>query len=459
MNRATNMTHGSPAKLMLLFSAPLILANFGQQLFMIVDAIVVGRGVGVDALAAVGATDWSYWLALWIIQALTQGFAIPISHYFGVGDREKIRRATAMSAKLCLLFGAALTAVCLLIGRPLLRLLQTPPDIFGDAAAYLLTMYGGILIVMAYNMAAAILRALGDGKTPLIAIAAAGVTNVALDLLFVLVFHWGVVGAAVATVLAQLLAFLYCLRVLRRSELMQLTRDDWRWRREIVFNQCRLGLPLAAQNILIAVGGMILQSAINRHGFVFIAGFTATNKIYGLLESSAISMGYAITTYTAQNYGAGAYGRIRRGLKSGVLIAAALSVCVSVVMIFAGRPILGLFVDAASADAPQALDIAYHYLFIMSCLLLFLYLIYVFRNTLQGLGNGIAPLLSGVAEFAARVSVAYGFTALLGDELIFFAEPVAWIAAVAVLVVLCLRVLRRLPAENAPPAVARNGGA
>ena len=188
LNRVKNMTVGSPLKLLIFFSAPLIAANFGQQLYMIVDAIIVGRGVGVEALASVGATDWSYWLALWVVQALTQGFAIPISQYFGEGNHTRLRQTVAMSIKLCILIGIVLTVICLLIARPLLRLLQTPENIFAGALEYLLTMYGGILIVMAYNMAASILRALGDGKTPLIAISIAAVTNIILDLLFVLVF-------------------------------------------------------------------------------------------------------------------------------------------------------------------------------------------------------------------------------------------------------------------------------
>lgn len=442
------MTEGSPTKLLLLLAAPLMLANWGQQLYMIVDSIIVGRGVGVQALAAVGATDWAYWLALWVIQAMTQGFAIPIAQYFGEGDRVRLRQSVAMSVKLCLVIGVGMTALFLLLGRTLLRILQTPADIFEGASVYLLTMYAGILIVMAYNMAASILRALGDGKTPLIAIAVAAVTNIVLDVLFVLVFHWGIFGAAIATITAQLLAFAYCFQVLRKMELLRMDKDDWRYRPDTVARQCQLGFPLALQHVLIAVGGMILQSAINKHGFIFIAGFTATNKVIGLLESSAISLGYAITTYTAQNFGRGLYNRIRQGLKSSVLVAVLLSVVVSGVMLVAGRFVVSLFIDSASADAAQTIDVAYHYLFIASCLLITLYLLHVFRSTLQGIGNAIAPLLSGVMEFIARVSVALVFVPLVSDELIFFAEPTAWIAAAAVLIGVCLQKVHALPHDQ-----------
>ncbi|WP_040415421.1 MATE family efflux transporter [Enterocloster citroniae] len=439
-----NMTEGSPAKLILSFSLPLMAANLGQQLYMIVDTMIVGKGVGVEALASVGATDWSYWLALWVIQAMTQGFAISISQHFGEGNQSRIKKTVAMSIWLCLGIGVVLTVSGLVFARFLLRILQTPDPIFQGALSYLMILYAGILVVMAYNMAAAILRSLGDGKTPLIAIVIAAITNILLDLLFVLVFRWGVAGAAFATVLAQLLAFIYCLLVMRKIDLLKMERKDWKPESSIIKRQCGLGIPLALQHVLIAIGGMILQSSINRHGFVFIAGFTATNKIYGLLESSAISLGYAVTTYTAQNYGAGRYDRIRNGLKSSVLIAAAMSVCVSAAMIAGGRAVLGLFIDSTSSSAAEVLEISYHYLFIMSCLLSSLYLLYAFRNTLQGLGNTVAPFLSGVMEFFARVSVAVYFSRLWGTEAIFFAEPCAWAAATLVLVTVCVRQVGKL---------------
>ncbi|KJJ73166.1 MATE family efflux transporter [Clostridium sp. FS41] len=444
MSRMKNMTEGSPAKLILSFSLPLMAANLGQQLYMIVDTMIVGKGVGVEALASVGATDWSYWLALWVIQAMTQGFAISISQHFGEGNQSRIKKTVAMSIWLCLGIGVVLTVSGLVFARFLLRILQTPDPIFQGALSYLMILYAGILVVMAYNMAAAILRSLGDGKTPLIAIVIAAITNILLDLLFVLVFRWGVAGAAFATVLAQLLAFIYCLLVMRKIDLLKMERKDWKPESSIIKRQCGLGIPLALQHVLIAIGGMILQSSINRHGFVFIAGFTATNKIYGLLESSAISLGYAVTTYTAQNYGAGLYDRIRNGLKSSVLIAAAMSVCVSAAMIAGGRAVLGLFIDSTSSSAAEVLEISYHYLFIMSCLLSSLYLLYAFRNTLQGLGNTVAPFLSGVMEFFARVSVAVYFSRLWGTEAIFFAEPCAWAAATLVLVTVCVRQVGKL---------------
>lgn len=315
MDRTQDMTAGRPLKLIFRFSLPLIVANIGQQLYQVVDAMIVGQGAGVEALASVGAADWCYWLALWSISAMTQGFAVPIAQHFGNKDDRKVRSAVTASVWLTLAAAGIFTVVCLKISRPLLVLLKTPDDILTGAHSYLSIMYFGLIVVAAYNMASAILRAFGDGRTPLIAIVIAGVMNVALDCLFVLAFRWGVKGAAAASIISQLAAFLYCLFILHKFEIMKLHREDWHVDRAIVLNQCRMGFPLAVQHVLIAVGGICLQSAINLQGLEFIAGYTATNKIYGLLECSATSIGFALTTYTAQNYGANLYGRIRGGLK------------------------------------------------------------------------------------------------------------------------------------------------
>lgn len=445
MDRTTNMTVGSPARLILTFSVPLIIANIGQQLYSIVDAIIVGQGVGVEGLAAVGATDWAYWLALWVIGAMTQGFAVPISQYFGEGNHANVKKSVTASIGLCTVIGVIMTIVCLTIANSLLYVLQTPDDIFAGAKVYLTTMYAGIPIVMAYNMSASILRALGDGKTPLTAMVIAGCTNVGLDILFVLVFRWGIVGAAIATLTAQFLAFLYCFIVLRKMEIMKLTRKDWQFDRGIAANECKLGFPLALQHILIVIGGMVLQYAINQYGMVFLAGFTATNKIYGLLESSALAIGFALMTYTAQNYGAGLYNRIRSGLKSSLKIILVLAVCVTVTMILVGKPILMLFIEGSNANAAEVLTIAYRYLVIMSVLLFTLFMLHVFRNTLQGLGDAVTPFWSGVMECLARITMSVGVAGIFGQGAIYFAEPSAWIAAMIVLAVVCIRKVKNLP--------------
>ena len=420
MAKVTDMTKGKPAVLLLSFAFPLILGNLGQQLYMIVDAIIVGRGVGVKALAAVGATDWTYWLILWVIQALTQGFATRISHHFGEKNIAKLRKSITMSVFLCVGIGILLTVLALLLVIPMLHVLKTPTDIFDGASSYLFTMFAGTLIVMAYNMASAILRAFGDGKTPLIAMGIAASANIVLDLLFVLVFGLGIVGAAIATLIAQLISFLYCLTIIRKIDFIKTQRNDWQWDSRIVYELCAMGLPLALQHVLIAIGGMILQSTINSQGFVFVAGFTATNKIYWLLESSACALKYATSTYI-------------------------MSFCIATLMIVFGRNILQLFIDSSDSNATDVLAIAYRYLATMSTLLFSLYLLHIYRSALQGLGNAFCPMFSGIIEFVMRVVAALIFTNIWGSAVIFFAEILAWIGAAVFVIAAYLVKAKNIP--------------
>mgnify|MGYP001027693704 CR=1 FL=1 len=259
MKQVTDMTQGKPSKLILAFALPLILTNVGQQLYMVVDSSIVGRGVGLKALASVGSTDWIYWLILWTIQGLTQGFAVFISRYFGKQDYRNVNKTIVLSTILCTIIGVVMTIIGLLIAKPLLTLLETPNDIIDNATIYLMTMIAGTLIVTAYNMAAAILRAFGDGKSPLIAMLIAACLNIGLDLLFVLVFHFGVFGAAIASVVAQLFSFLFCLIRIRKVEYIQFENNDWKFNSKMTVEMLAFGLPIALQMIVIAISGMALE--------------------------------------------------------------------------------------------------------------------------------------------------------------------------------------------------------
>ena len=429
MKRVTNMTEGSPLKLILLFAIPLIFTNLGQQLYMIVDASIVGRGVGVKALAAVGSTDWSYWLILWTITGLTQGFGVFVSRYFGEKDYDKMNRSITMSTILCVVIGAVLTLIGVLAARPLLILLETPADILDGAVTYLTTMISGTLIVIAYNMAASILRAFGDGRSPLVAMLIAGLMNIGLDLLFVLVFHWGIFGAAIATVSAQLVSFLYCLVKISKIEYVSLAKANWVPDGKMIKELLLFGLPLALQYIVIAGSGMVMQSTINQHGSLFVAGYTASNKLYGLLESSAISLGFAFSTFFAQNYGAGNKQRVRNGVRTGVKLSILLALGVTEVMLLIGKYLLQAFINAGEAEGPVVLEIAQHYLLVMAAFLVVCYLIHVYRNALQAMGTSIWSMVSGVAECGVRILMAKGVVSLLGSEVLFYIEPFAWLGA------------------------------
>ena len=423
------MTRGKPLRLVLSLAVPLILTNIGQQLYLIADASIVGRGVGVSALAAVGSADWSYCMVLWTVIGTAQAFGVFVSRHFGSGDLERMNRTVAMSVILCAAVSIILTFTGLLVTRPLLALLGTPGDIAADAAVYMETMISGIIAVAAYNMAAAVLRAFGNGRDPLAAMIISAVVNIGLDLLFVLVFGLGVFGAALASVTAQFVSFLYCLVRIRKIGIVKIRKDMWKPDLRMCAGMLRFSVPVSSQFILIALSGMFLQSTLNGHGSVFVAGFTATNKLYGLLECSAISVGETFATYFSQNYGAGNYGRIRRGVSLGLAISAVLALIVMAVFISGGRLFLKAFIDAEEAGADEAMSVAYYYLLVMSLCLLILYPIHIYRNALLSLGNSFWPMMSGVSECAARVFMATGAVVLFGQDAVFYAEPAAWVGA------------------------------
>jgi len=429
MSRVVDMTRGNPSKLILKFALPLIVTNLGQQLYMIVDAAIVGRGVGVKALAAVGATDWTYWLVLWTVIGLTQGFSTFVSRYFGEKDFRKMNGAVAMSAILCAVIGSLLTVAGLLVVRPLMTLLKTPADIFNLASNYLTTMVAGMLVVTAYNMAAAVLRAFGDGRSPLIAMIIAALLNIGLDLLFVMVFHWGVFGAALASVLSQLVSFIYCLIRILKIEYIRLDRQAWRIDWGMIRDLLAFAMPLAVQYIIICIGGIILQSTMNLQGSFFIAGYTAANKLYGLLESMAISVGSSFATFFSQNYGAGRLDRIKQGMRAGVKMIVLMAIGVMALVYVLRFWLLQLFLDVAEEGGAEALGFAVYYLTIMICSLIILYLIHVYRNILQATGVSTWSMISGFAEFGVRVVMSKIVIRWIGPDALFYAEPVSWLGA------------------------------
>ena len=420
------MTKGSPMRLLLAFSLPLLLTNLGQQLYIITDAAIVGRGIGVKALAAIGASDWTYWMLIWTIMGLTQGFGTFVSRAFGEKDFAKMNRCIAMSTILSVALGAVLTVAGIATARPLLAALKTPADIIDDAVLYLVSMMAGIVVVTLYNIAASILRALGNGRHPLYAMMIAAVLNIVLDLVFVIAFGWGLLGAAIASVISQFVSFLYCLGQLRKIPCIALSRKTWRPHVPMLGALARFGIPVALLYIIIAVGGIALQAAVNRQGSLFVAGFTATNKLYGLLECAAISLGLALATFTAQNFGAGDKARVRKGVRTGLILSILASFAVSALTILGGRYLLQAFIDPMAADGTQALAIGERYLFFMSALLSILFPIHIYRNALQSLGNSVWPMLSGVAETVLRIATGFVIAAFAMPQLLFYAEPAAW---------------------------------
>ncbi len=428
------MTEGKPTPLILSFAFSLMAGNIFQQLYTVVDTMVVGKGLGVQALAALGAADWLNWMILGIIQGLTQGFGILMAQEFGAKHEDMLRRVIGNSVCLSAIFMIILTLVGQAVVMPVLHVLQTPADILGNASLYLRIMFAGIPIVMLYNLLACILRALGDGRTPLNAMIVASFTNILLDILFVFGFHMGIAGAAAATLIAQLVSAFFCIYHIRKIEMLSFTRSDFGLHQGMTRKLLFLGSPMAFQNGIIAVGGMIVQSVVNGFGVIFIAGFTATNKLYGLLEIAATSYGYAMVTYVGQNLGAGKIRRIRQGVRSAVVIGTVTAVIIAVIMLLGGKYILSLFISGTPEEYEMTMKVAYYYLAIMSICLPILYLLHVLRSAIQGMGNTVLPMLSGVAEFIMRTLSALLLPILMGQNGIFYAEILAWTGADVILV-------------------------
>lgn len=429
-----DMSAGSPLRLIVTFALPLMAGNVFQQMYTVVDTMVVGKALGVDALASLGATDWLYWMWLGMIQGVTQGFGILMAREFGARQIENLRGVVGSSTTLSGLFALLFLVLGLAVSKPVLQTLNTPPEILGGALLYLRIMFLGIPIVMAYNLVATILRSLGDGQTPLYAMIVAALSNIALDLLFVLVFRWGIAGAAVATLIAQGISSVYCLVKLRKIDFMTLNRSHFRVNSTMAGRLLSLGSPMAAQNAIIAVGGMIITAVVNGYGVAFIGGFTAANKLYGVLEIAATSYGYAMITYAGQNLGARKFDRIRTGMTCAIVISLITSALITAVMLIFGRGIIGAFISGTPEEVMEATAIGLRYLNFMSICLPVLYILHVTRSVVQGMGNTVLPMVSGIAEFVMRTGGVLILPVLMGYDGIFTAEVLAWLGADLILV-------------------------
>ena len=424
-----DMTTGSPAGLILRFALPLMLGNVFQQFYTFVDTMVVGQALGVKALAALGAAEWLTFLMFGLVQGLVQGFSLVMARQFGAGDDKGLKKAVAGAVWLSLGAAVLFTALGQLMLRPVLLLLRTPTEIIDLTLIYLRILYASLPVAFAYNLLAALLRALGNSKTPLQAMTLSSFCNIALDLLFVFGFGWGIQGAAAATVLAQLLAACFCFVKLRGSGLFSLGNKEYYPDRDVIREQLKLGLPMGLQNMITAMGGLIVQSVINGFGVLFIAGYTAANKLYGLLEIAASSYGYAMSTYSGQNMGAARYDRIGKGLRAANLIGAATALLMSAIMVFLGKPVLGCFLTGDSVTVEGAMRIGYYFLLVLAVFFPFLYILYVTRSCIQGMGNSLLPMISSIVQLVMRTGCALLLPALIGESGVFYGEVCAWLGA------------------------------
>ncbi len=429
-----DLTKGAPLKLILLFSLPLLIGNIFQQLYNLADIVIVGRTLGVNALAAVGAVAPLFFLIMFAVVGLNNGFAVITAQRFGAGDENGVRRSVVISTILSTLFTAVFSVIFFFLMKPILLLMNVPSEIFHDAYWYIQICVIGLVTVNFYNLLASVVRALGDSKTPLYFLILASVLNIFLALLFILKFGLGVPGSAIAVVLSQGFSVILCiLYIKKRFPILHLKKSDWTFRKEnrkedieYIIEHLKIGLPMAMQFSVLGIGILIIQSVCNTFGTDVIAAFTAALRIEQIATMPMISFGVAVSVFVAQNFGAKNISRVRQGVIKTSIINLLLSLVMALVMRHWGSGIVGLFIGS---EKTSVIKIAHDYLFVSTIFYFFLGQIFIFRNALQGIGKPLIPLTSSLAELMIRSFAAVYLAVEFGYWGIFYAGPIAWITA------------------------------
>lgn len=441
-----DMTVGSPGKMILQFTFPLFIGNVFQQLYNMADTIIVGKFVGANALAAVGSTGTIMFLIIGFLQGLTAGFTVPTAQKFGAGDLKSMRKTVGSAVILSAGVSVVMTVISMLGMKSLLHLLNTPSDIFDDAYDYIMVICGGIFAQVLYNLLASILRALGNSKIPLYFLILAAGLNVVLDLLFIVVFHMGAVGAAYATVISQGVSGMLCLiYIIKKVLVLKMEKDDWKMKGHLVKIQFGVGFPMALQYSITAIGSMMMQSALNILGSVVIAGFTAGSKIEQLVTQAYVALGTTMATYSAQNMGAGKVDRIRKGFKNAMIIGTVYSVVTSIFVMTVGKYLTPLFLSENLGQIMGYVDI---YLKCVGLFFIPLAVVNIFRNGIQGMGYGLLPMMAGVAELIGRGVVAIFASEKKSYVGVCMASPAAWILAGGLLLIMYYFIMKNIKYNN-----------
>lgn len=435
-----NMTEGKPLPLILQFAVPLLIGNLLQQTYNIIDAAIVGRILGADALAGVGASSSVQFLVLGFCIGVCCGFGIPIARSFGAQDYDKMRSDIFHGMALTGIFAVVLTVLCALLCPQILQILSTPDDIYENAYRYLFIIFLGIPFNLLYNLMSGIFRSVGDSRTPFMFLAFATVLNIGLDLFFIVVLHLGVAGAAAATVMAQALSGILCFIYMRKKMLvLHLGREDCRWSGDTVKLMLSMGLPMGLQYSITAIGSMVMQSANNGLGSVYVSGFTAGARIkqFAMCPFDALATGTSV--FCSQNLGAGKMERIKTGIKQGTAVGILYGLFAGLVIIFFGRTLSLLFV---SGENGAILDASARYLRCMGYFFWSLGILNVCRMCTQGLGFSVRVVFAGLLEMAARCVVSLFFVPVFGFTAICFADQSAWLSACFYIVPTCVHCVK-----------------
>ncbi|MFU2204318.1 MATE family efflux transporter [Streptococcus hyovaginalis] len=447
-----DLTKGSPIKVILLFTIPLLIGSFFQLAYNFADSMIVGQTLGKEAFASVGATGSLTFLILGFAQGLTAGLTIVTAQKFGAKDDDGIRQSFVHGIFYSLVTSIVLTTLALIFLRPSLELMQTPDNLIDHAQRFLTAIYGGMIFTIFFNYLSNVLRSLGNSKTPLIALIIASIINVILDFVFILNFHMGVFGAGLATIIAQAFSVVYlAIYIYRKVPYFHMHLSDWRLNHENLKKHAQLGFPMGFQSSIIAIGAIILQISLNQLGTDAIAAQAIASKTDQLAMLPMINLGLAMSTFTAQNYGAKEYKRILQGLYRTIFIAILWAIFFATILIFFNRFFSVLFLS----DGSQAVyDLALSYYVINGVLYWILSILFVTRSFIQGLGKGLVPTLAGIMELVMRAGIATVGSIYFGFSGIAASNPAAWIGALLVLLPSTFIMRKRLKAQaNAPRAI------
>lgn len=441
-----DMTTGNPMKIILNFTIPVFIGNVFQQIYTMVDTIIVGKFVGTKALAAVGSTGTINFLILGFLMGMTAGFTVLTAQKFGAGDMESMRKTVGSAAILSLAVSILMTAVSMLGMRWLLNFMNTPADIFDEAYEYIMIICGGIFTQVLYNLLSSILRALGNSRTPLYFLIISAGLNIVLDLVMIICFHMGVGGAAYATVISQGISGVLCLiYMMKKVPVLRLAKEDFHLDSRIVKNQLGIGFPMALQYSITAVGTMMVQTALNKLGSMAVAAFTAANKIENLLTQAYVAQGVTMATYCAQNMGAGRIDRIRKGFRAADIQGFLYALGAGALIMTVGKYLTYLFI---SEDVNQVIGKVDIYLKCIGGFFIPLAVVNIYRNGIQGMGYGLLPMMAGVAELVGR-----GITAVIAGRYesyvgICLASPAAWVLAGILLLVMYGKIMKGLETKQ-----------
>lgn len=422
-----DMTSGSPLKMILFFSIPVLLGNLFQQFYNMVDTIIVGRYLGEEALAAVGSTGCLMFLVLGFANGIAQGFGVMISHAFGAKDFPLLKHYVALSLILTVVVSVILTVPTVAASRELLLWMHTPENIIGMADAYIKVIFAGIILTMLYNVLSGILRGIGDSKTPLYFLILSSVLNIVLDIFLIVNVKLGTAGAAYATIISQGVSAVLCFfYMFYKFDILRTSSRDYYLDFIGIRKMLAIGIPMALNYSITAVGTMIMQSAVNVFGSSVVAAFTAASKVNNIATQTMPTLGTALATYCGQNLGAGKYKRIYEGMRQGFFLCLAAAAVAAAICILGGRSIVGWFV---SNPSEEIFTYAMQYLIIASGFFLPLAMIFLYRNALQGLNEGLVPMLSGAVELLCRFAVIALIPESAGFFGVCFADPAAWVGA------------------------------